>query len=816
MRAGLQVLIFALGGNLALASNPFPSANPDVVENLEHYWSYGRSPAVYPSPPGEGTNDWSDAYIKAKHLVSQMTNEEKSNLTYGFSSKTNGCAGNTGSIPRLGFPGICLQDAESGVRGTDMVNAYPAGLHAGASWNRHLAYKRAQHIGAEFRRKGINVVLGPVAGPLGRMVRGGRNWEGFAADPYLSGRMLYHSVVGIQENAIACVKHLIANEQETDRRPPGDIKAYNQSVSSNLDDKTMHELYLWGFQDAVKAGVGSVMCSYNRINNSYACQNSKVMNGLLKTELGFQGFVVSDWSAVYGGIAGANAGLDMVMPDAKLWVNGTLDRAVKNGSMTQTRLDDMATRILASWYRYAEIDNPGHGMPVSLLEPHDLVDGRDPDSKPTILQSAIEGHVLLKNERNVLPLNKPRFISLFGYDAVAQGLNMQRPWSFNYWVWGLGNTQSYPDRVFKNTTIEDFLDGDGAADLRSPGAALNGTLFTGGGSGATTPSYIDAPFNAFQQRAIDDNTWLSWDFISQNPSVNPATEACVVFINEQSSEGADRPYLADPGSDNLVENVASKCNNTMVVIHNAGIRLVDRWIENPNVTAVIYGHVPGQDSGRALVNIMYGEQSPSGRLPYTVAKRESDYGHLLNPTMPDNTSMFYTQANFTEGVHIDYRHFLTANITPRFEFGYGLTYTSFKYSNLNIDLKDDANIAYMPGSQPANSTTPAPEGGLDSLWDVLANVSCSITNTGDVPAAEVAQLYLNIPGNGQERVLRGFDKQMVQPGETVDVSFELTRRDLSTWDVTSQNWVLPRGQYGVMVGKSVLDIQLQKSLQMGD
>lgn len=765
--------------------------------------------------PGEGTGDWSDAYNKAQHLVEQMTNEEKSNITYGVSSKTNGCAGNTGSIPRLGFPGICLHDAESGVRGADMVNAYPAGLHTGASWNRHLAYKRAKHIGAEFRRKGINVLLGPVAGPLGRMATGGRNWEGFAADPFLSGRMLYHSVVGIQENVIACVKHLVANEQETNRRPPTDIKAYNQSVSSNLDDKTMHELYLWGFQDAIKAGVGSVMCVYNRVNNSYGCQNSKVMNGLLKTELGFQGFVVSDWDAVYGGIAGANAGLDMVMPDAELWVNGTLEHAVKNGSMTQTRLDDMATRILASWYRYAEIDNPGHGMPASLLEPHDLVDARDPDSKPTILQSAIEGHVLLKNERNVLPLSQPRFISLFGYDAVAQGFNMQRPWSFNYWIWGLGSTQSYPDRVFHNTTIDDFLNGGAAADVRAPGVALNGTLFTGGGSGATTPSYIDAPFNAFQQRAIDDNTFVSWDFISQSPSVNPATEACIVFINEQSLEGADRPYLADPGSDTLVENVASKCNNTMVVIHNAGIRLVDRWIENPNVTAVIYGHVPGQDSGRALVNIMYGEQSPSGRLPYTVAKHESDYGHLLNPTMPDNTSMFYTQSNFTEGVHIDYRHFLAANITPRFEFGYGLTYTSFEYSNLNIDLKDDANIAYMPGGQPANSTTPAPEGGLDSLWDVLANISCSITNTGDVAAAEVAQLYLNIPGNGQERVLRGFDKQMVQSGETVDVSFELTRRDLSTWDVVSQNWVLPRGQYGVMVGKSVLDIQLQKSLLMG-
>lgn len=622
--------------------------------------------------------------------------------------------------------------------------------------------------------------------------------------------MAYHTVAGMQENVIACVKHLVANEQETNRNAPVKIETYNQSVSSNIDDKTMHELYLWGFYDAVKAGAGSVMCSYNRVNNSYGCQNSKIMNGLLKSELGFQGFVVSDWMAVYGGIAGANSGLDMVMPDAKLWTNGTLEQAVANGTITQTRLDDMATRILASWYRYSPIEKPGHGMPASVLDPHELVDARDPDSKSTILQGAIEGHVLVKND-GALPLKKPRFISLFGYDAVAQALNTPQPWQWSNWVFGLANTKSYPDHgVFKNTTIEGLFLVGIPAGVRAAGVALNGTIFTGGGSGATTPAYIDAPFNAFQQRAMGDETFLSWDFVSQGPRVNPASEACIVFINEQATEGSDRPYLADPGSDVLVQNVASKCKNTIVSIHNAGIRLVDGWIDNPNVTAVIYSHLPGQDSGRALVKIMYGEESPSGRLPYTVAKDESDYGGLLNPTIPDDTSMFYTQSNFTEGTHIDYRHFLVADITPRFAFGFGLTYTSFDYSNLHVSVSKDANTGYLPGDH--NSTTPAPEGGLDSLWNVIATVSCQITNTGDVPAAEVAQLYLIRPG--EERVLRGFDKQTVQPGETVEASFSLTRRDLSAWDVASQNWVLPRGGYEVLVGKSVLDIQLKKSLHI--
>lgn len=744
-----------------------------------------------------------------------MTDEEKSNITYGHSSDIDGCVGHTGSVARLGFPGMCLQDAENGVRATDLVNAYPAGLHAGASWNRNLTHERARHIGAEFRRKGVNVALGPVAGPLGRMAKGGRNWEGFAADPYLSGKLVHDTVDGMQENVIACVKHLIAYEQETNRNPPQDIKAHNQSVSSNLGDKTMHELYLWGFQDAVKAGAASVMCSYNRVNNSYGCQNSKTMNGLLKSELGFQGFVVTDWLAIYGGVAAANAGLDMVMPEtsADLWMNGTLAEAARNGSMTQGRLDDMVTRTLAAWYKISELKDPGHGMPASLLDPHDPVDARDPAAKPVILQGAVEGHVLVKNVQSALPLRKPRFLSLFGYDAVAQSHDIQRQGSTNHSALGMSNTLVYPNGTdFSNEVLESLMGSDAATGMRAPGVALNGTLFVGGGSGATTPSYINAPFNAFQQRAMDENTYLSWDFVSQDPKINPATEACIVLINELATEGSDRPYLADPYSDTLVENVASKCNNTMVVIHNAGIRLVDRWIDNPNVTAVIYGHLPGQDTGRALVSIMHGDVSPSGRLPYTVAKDESDYGHLLDPAVPDNSSLFYSQSNFTEGVHIDYRRFLAEKITPRFEFGFGLTYSTFEYSGLEVHRNEKASTSHMPGDRLMNSSAVAPEGGLKSLWDILVTVTCKVKNTGHVAAAEVAQLYVKIPGDNPEKVLRGFNKQLIHPDETAEATFDLTRRDLSNWDVVSQNWVLPSGEYKMMVGQSVLKICLEGKL----
>lgn len=483
---------------------------------------------------------------------------------------------------------------------------------------------------------------------------------------------------GLEKNVMSCVKHFIGNEQETNRIPPALIRgAQNQSLSSNIDPKTEHELYIWPFQDAIRAGAASVMCSYNRYNNSYGCQNSYSMNGLLKGELGFQGFVVSDWGAQRTGEASANSGLDMAMPGSTYWQNGNLSQAVTNGTVAQSRLDDMATRIIATWYRLEELnspafENPGFGLPASLLTPHTLVDARDPASEDTIFQSAVEGHVLVKNVGNTLPLKKPKFLSLFGYDAVAATRNT--PTAGTKWSFGLENTQVYPNGTFFNDTflLATFLSSE-PAGTTGPGVALNGTMITGGGSGSVTPAYIDAPFDAFQRQAFQDKTLLEWNFADLNVTVNRASEHCIVFINSQASEGWDRPDLADPGSDGLVEIVASQCNSTIVVLHHAGIRLVDRWIENPNITAVIYGHLPGQDSGRALIEVMYGNQSPSGRMPYTVAKNESDYGHLLNPVLPVGTE-YYTQDNFTEGVYIDYKHFIAQNITPRYEFGFGYVF----------------------------------------------------------------------------------------------------------------------------------------------
>ncbi|KAF2771068.1 putative beta-glucosidase [Teratosphaeria nubilosa] len=766
-----------------------------IIANLEHYYAYGRSPPVYPSPQGTGLGDWATAYSYAKSLVANMTNGEKQNLTIGYTSTTNGCSGNSYPVPSVGYPGMCLNDAGNGLRGTDGTSGYPSALHVGASWNRDLTLARASYMGKEFKAKGVNMALGPVVGPIGRVGEGGRNWEGFSNDPYLAGTLTGLTVQGLQESVIACTKHFIAYDQETNRNPDG----YNASVSSNLDDKTMHELYLWPFQDAVHAGTGSVMCSYNRINGSYACQNSKTMNGLLKTELGFQGLVVSDWGGQHTGVASANAGLDMAMPDSDYWL-GNLTTAVANGSLAQSRLDDMAIRIIATWYKFNPEPNPGFGVPANLSLPHEFVNGRSLDSASTILQGAVEGHVLVKNT-GALPLSAPPFLSIYGYDAYAALQNQEdsyAPDGFAKWNLGYESIANLTD----DETVDFFAE---TVYPNGPASAQAGTLISGGGSGAVTAPYVIAPFDALRTQAVADGTFLQWDFENRNPAVDQATSACLVFINEFASEGYDRPALADTYSDQLVLNVAARCNNTIVSINNAGIRTVDAWIDNENITAVIFAHLPGQDSGTALVELLYGKQSFSGRLPYTVAKKPSDYGDLLEPTVPTNVSDYYTQSNFTEGVYIDYKSFIARNITPRYAFGYGLTYSNFSYSGLQVNKYSNASFSLLP----ANSSIQ--EGGLPSLWDYVASVSATVTNTGKVEAAEVAQLYLGIP-TGPAKQLRGYSKELLAPNASATVTFLLSRRDLSVWDTTRQQWILQTGTYNVYVGKSVLDIQLQSTL----
>ena len=275
-----------------------------------------------------------------------------------------------------------------------------------------------------------------------------------------------------------------------------------------------------------------------------------------------------------------------------------------------------------------------------------------------------------------------------------------------------------------------------------------------------------------------------------------------MVINAFGSEIFDRATLADVPSDGLVNSVADQCANTVVVIQNVGARLVDRFADHPNVTAIVFTHMPGQDAGRALVALLYGDENFSGRLPYTVARQESDYGALLNPSRPEGDYELFPQSNFEEGAFIDYRDFAARSVRPRYEFGFGLSYTSFEFGNMDIRVGG----AGRPKPYASGKTL---SGGPVDLWDTLARITADITNTGSVRGQEVAQLYLERSDGGLW--LRGFDKVDLAPGETRTVLMELNRRDLSDWDVIAQKWKLRKGLVKVHVGASVLDLRLDGS-----
>lgn len=307
---------------------------------------------------------------------------------------------------------------------------------------------------------------------------------------------------GIHDSGvIASIKHWLLNEQEYRRMP----SVLGESMSSNVDDRALHELYAFPFMGAIREGAGSVMCSYNRANSSYACQNSKLLNGVLKTELGFEGFVVSDWGAVQSGVATANAGMDMLMPNADLWGTKLVD-AVKNGSVTKERADDMATRILAAWYHAGQDknfpenttvfhtpDNPSHAL---IREDIDVRNGHG----RLIRELGSAGTVLLKNKNNALPLKKPKYVSVFGYDAVAPATPWNSPGSFG------------PRKAINHIPQDNVF-------ARPKKTTFNGTLITAFGSGSTSPPYIIDPFNALQNRVREDGGIMRWDFYNLDPLV---------------------------------------------------------------------------------------------------------------------------------------------------------------------------------------------------------------------------------------------------------------------------------------------------------
>ena len=766
-----------------------------------------------------------------------------------------------------------MQDSPLGVRFADFVTAFPAGVNVAATWDRGLAFSRGQAMGSEHREKGVDVQLGPVAGPLGRSPEGGRNWEGFSPDPVLTGVLFAQTIRGIQSSGvIANAKHFIGNEQEHFRQGPESIGfGFNisDSLSSNIDDVTMHELYLWPFADAVRAGVGSVMCSYNQLNNSYGCENSYLLNYLLKKELDFQGFVMSDWSAQHSGVGSALAGMDMTMPGDTVFDSGrsywgaNLTIAVLNGTVPEWRVDDMAVRIIAAYY-YVGRDKTTKPVNFDSWTPdtfgyehyavkqgygliNEHVDVRA-EHNNLVRRIGSASTVLLKNTNNALPLKgTEKFTAVFGEDA---GPNPAGP-------------NGCPDR-----------------------GCDNGTMAMGWGSGTADFPYLVTPDTAIQNEVVGHNRVYQsiTDNFAGTQIVRLASQASVaiVFANSDAGEGfinvdgniGDRNNLTFwQGADTVIRNVSGLCNNTILVIHSPGAVLIDEYANHPNITAILWAGMPGEQTGNSIADILYGRVNPGAKLPFTMAAKREDFGTDLLYIPNEGTGP--PQVSFTEGVFIDYRALDLHNITPTYEFGYGLSYTTFKYSDLRIskvnagpytpttgetepaptignssmnpadylfpqnatriplfiypylnstNLSVSANASdyavpgFVPaGSQSSNSQPQIPAGGAPGgnpgLYDVIYQVECTITNTGKIAGEEIAQLYLSLGGQYDPRiVLRGFERLSIQPGGNATFHVDLLRRDISNWDVAQQNWVDRGNVKTVYVGASSRNLPLSGTI----
>ncbi|KAG0160628.1 hypothetical protein PDIDSM_8158 [Penicillium digitatum] len=789
----------------------------------------------YPTPLGGTSEQWKESYIKAQHMVKEMTLAEKVNVKTGTGWQMGLCVGNTGPAEHVKFPSLCLQDGPLGLRFVQNITASPQESPRVRHGTVSLC-RRGAMLGKEARLKAVNIILGPSMGPLGMMPAGGRNWEAFGSDPVLQGVAAAETIRGIQRNGVmATAKHFIGNEQEHFRQ--SFEWGTPTALSSNIDDRALHEVFAWPFAESVRADVASVMCSYQMVNNSYACENSKLINGILKDELGFQGFVQSDWLAQRSGVHSAIGGLDMSMPgDGLHWVDGVplwgseLTRAALNTSVPMERLNDMVTRIVAAWYHFQqdswEPPSPeGDGGPNFSSWTKERVghlhEG-SPDNDATGVVNkfvdaqgtgehahsivarriAAEGTVLLKNVNNTLPLLRTQSASDGKYRVGVYG--------------------------------EDAGPGQGPNACADRGCN-QGTLASGWGSGAVDFPYLISPWealqNAWPKDSVDVKAYLTNNVAPQDLG---AQDLCLVFVNADGGEGfirsdgidADRNdlFLQKNGTQ-LVEAAAKHCGGgqgrTVVIVHSIGPVVMESWINLPGVHAVLYANLPGQESGNALKDVLFGDVDASGRLPYTIGRSLQDYGPG-GQVLYKHTDPSVPQVNLDQGLYVDYRYFDKFNITPRFEFGFGLSYTTFDYTALSIeklqkksqwpskrpkneadpptydDNKSDPTSSLFPpgfralrkyiypylgtldGTEPG--PYPYPEGykkqqkpsaaggglgGNPSLYEAMLELTIQVTNTGTRTGQDVIQVYVSFPEDVAEHRGLGWSRQSIEFPERV-------------------------------------------------
>jgi len=668
---------------------------------------------------------------RADSILSVMTLDEKIEMIGGHNSFF------TKGFGKYKIPAFYLSDATQGVhirKDLDSTiqksTAFPCPLALTATWNPTLANRYAKSIGEECRANNVAVLLGPGMN-IYRISQNGRNFEYFGEDPFLAARMIENYVVGMQgSGTITTLKHFLCNNTDFHRR----------RTNSVVGERAIHEIYLPAFKAGVEAGAMAVMTSYNQVNGEWAGQSSYVINQLLKKELGFKGMVMTDWWSVYDPEKVIKSGMDLEMPGeaskdipdlaiiGDIYLRTNTARLIKEGKVTEADVNRMAKNTMRAFIAMGDYDRPVKD--TTYLKNY-------PEHEKVALQTARESMVLLRNERNILPLsdNSRKNILVTGkyVEKIARGL-------------GSAEVEGY-----NNITMLEALRNEFGASI----------IY------AKTPT--------------DEQL---------------KTASCVVVsIGTSDSEGWDKSFEIPAESNALVEKATTLNHNTIVVVNAGGGLKMTGW--NTKVPAIIYAWYGGQNGYTALAEILSGKTNPSGKLPITIEKKFEDspgYGYIpagmdlytgwggdvIAPKIP------IIDIQYKEGIFVGYRWYENKKIEPLYPFGYGLSYTTFEYSNLKVL---DSEHSKTEGT----------------------TIEFELRNTGKREGAEVAQLYIQSLKSTVERPvkeLKAFAKVALKAGESKKVTLKLKDSDFAYWDVKSHDWKVEVGNYNLLLGSASNNIIL--------
>lgn len=727
-----------------------------------------------------------------KEILGALTPEEKVKLVVGMGfypsgfpagmlppgdpgddrvpEKVPGAAGRTHAVPRLGIPSLTLSDGPAGVRidairggdstKTYYATAFPVGTLLASSWDTALVRKVGVAFGSEVRAFGIDVLLAPGMN-IHRNPLGGRNFEYYSEDPVVVGNIAAAFVNGIESNGVGTsIKHFALNNQEFNR----------MQLNSQASERALREIYLRGFQLAVKKSQPwTVMSSYNKINGTYTSESPDLLTALLRQEWGFKGLVMTDWYGGHDPVAQLKAGNDLLMPGIHAQTVALLG-ALKAGALTPAQLDANVTRVLELVLKSPTFKKLSYTSQPALKA--DAAVAR---------QAATESFVLLRNEGRALPLAAGRKVALFGntsYNLIAGGTgsgDVNRAYTVSL-AQGLAGAGFAVDAALSQAY---------ARHLQAEKAKLPKTK--GLLDAAPVIPEMPADAAALQQAAQTDDVAL-------------------LTLGRSAGEGDDRKVANDfeltDAEQALLKQVAAafhaRGKKVVVVLNTGGVMEVASW--RAQADAILLAWQPGQEGGNALADVLGGKVGPSGKLATTfpMAYKEVPYsgdfpGKVLSGgAAPANALMGKPSENtYSEGIYVGYRYYNTFKVKPAYEFGYGLSYSSFTYGKLQL-------------SSP-------------SLAGKIA-ATIKITNSGPVASKEVVQLYVHAPAGKlakPESELKAFGKTgLLQPGQSQTMTFTLTAADLASYNTAAEAWIADAGAYTVRVGASSLDIKQASTFQV--